>query len=170
MILFCFVLFFYLATEFFLSFDFCPLSMYPNTFISEHPPSPTPQTHHNLYLCSQLVRREATKIQLLLWALKEKGSTMIDHSKLRMLRYAITWNCPWSLSDNPAQSLGCDCWLASLSPGSELENIMEENWGEEGLSPFLRSCAHIFICLSLTHHPYYLRTWNRLPFVKVELP
>ena len=29
--------------------------------------------------------------------------------------------------------------------------------------PFPRSCAHVFACLWLTRHPYYLRAWSRLP-------
>ena len=29
------------------------------------------------------------------------------------------------------------------------------------LPPFRRSHAHIFVCLSLTHHPHYLRTWEQ---------
>ena len=44
---------------------------------------------------------------------------------------------------------------------------MGGNWGEEGRhhrlrpSPFSQSCAHIFVCLSLTRHSYYLRGWNQ---------
>ena len=44
---------------------------------------------------------------------------------------------------------------------------MGGNWGEEGRhhrlrpSPFSQSCAHIFVCLSLTRHSYYLRGCNQ---------
>ena len=44
---------------------------------------------------------------------------------------------------------------------------MGGNLGEEGRrhrlrpSPFSQSRAHIFVCLSLTRHSYYLRGWNQ---------
>lgn len=105
---------------------------YPITFISEPPTRLHGLTRTCTYVLSWW-ERERTQIQQLLWALKEKRSTMIDHS-----------NCRWSLSDNPAQSLGCDCWPASLClacsmrrDSRERENKTERNWEEKGLSPFL---------------------------------
>ena len=44
---------------------------------------------------------------------------------------------------------------------------MGGNWREERLlqrlrpSPFSLSRVHIFVCLSLTRHSYYLRGWNQ---------
>ena len=79
---------------------------YPITFISEPLTPPPPRLHGLTRTCTYVLswwERERNKIQQLLWALKEKRSTMIDQS-----------NCRWSVSDNPAQSLGCDCWPASL--------------------------------------------------------
>ena len=37
------------------------------------------------------------------------------------------------------------------------------NWTSPVKQP--RSRAYIFACLTLTHHPYYLRAWNRLLFL-----
>ena len=44
----------------------------------------------------------------------------------------------------------------------ELENKTDGNFLLSPL-PFPRSHTHIFACLSLTRHLYYLRAWNRLP-------
>ena len=109
---------------------------YPINFISEPPSPPPPRLHGLTRTCTYVLSRwgrERSKIQQLLWALKEKRSTMIDHS-----------NCRWSLSDNPAQCLGFDCWPASLClacsrlrDSRERENKTERNWEEKGLSPFL---------------------------------
>ena len=39
-----------------------------------------------------------------------------------------------------------------------------QNWESMNTSPFPRSHAHIFKCLLLTQHLYYLEPWNRLCF------
>ena len=117
---------------------------YPITFISEPPtPPPPPQ-------------------QQLLWALKEKRSTMIDHS-----------NCRWSLSDNPAQCLGCDCWPTSLClPCSRLrdsrdhENKTERNWEEKGLSPFLCPSTGPFSQISFSSAFHFVLCTHGLLFLR----
>lgn len=125
------------------------------TFISEPPPVQPPRLHGLTRTCTYVLswwERERTRIQQLLWALKEKRSTMIDHL-----------NCHWSLSDSPAQCLGCDCWPASLClacfrlrDSREHENKMERNCEEKGLSPFL--------CFSTAPFSQIIHTHFHLPF------
>ena len=121
---------------------------------------PPPRLHVLTTTCTYVLswwERERTKIQQLLWALKEKRSTMIDHS-----------NCRWRLSDNPAQSLGCDCWPASLClacsrlrESREHENKMERNWEKKGLSPFL--------CPSTAPFSQIIHTHFHLPFTLYDV-
>lgn len=56
----------------------------------------------------------------------------------------------------------------------EHKNKAGGNWGE-GALPFSRPCppfsrlhALVFVCLSLMHHPYYLKAWNRLILCEIE--
>ena len=134
----------------------------PINFISvpPTPPPPPPRLHVLTTTCTYVLswwERERTKIQQQPWALKEKRSTMIDHS-----------NCRWSLSDNPAQNLGCDCWPASLClacsrlrESREHENKMERNWEEKGLSPFL--------CPSTAPFSQIIHTHFHLPFTLYDV-
>ena len=124
------------------------------------PPPPPPRLHVLTTTCTYVLswwERERTKIQQQPWALKEKRCTMIDHS-----------NCRWSLSDNPAQNLGCDCWPASLClacsrlrESREHENKMERKWEEKGLSPFL--------CPSTAPFSQIIHTHFHLPFTLYDV-
>ena len=70
------------------------------------------------------------------------------------------------------------CWIYYVTPLDcsrlwdrcvlQIEKARTREWEETcqrkgGLcpSPFSQSCAHIFVCLSLTRHSYCLRGWNQ---------
>ena len=96
----------------------------------------------------------------------QSGATIIERfdTRQKVVKYlSVTYP-----GEEPQLNLSC-CLVVLWSPvpGSEIvgpaqQNKTGRNWGEERcvfLSPFSR---HIFACLSLTRHAFYLRTFNRL--------